>query len=216
MVREYLANRNVILNTVAEMDSLDAIKDFVRQTEALTILPTWAIRRELREGTLVALPLGSKRVEQTWGFAHWRHRPLSHAEASLWNYAGARLRQLLKRQEYGRWVLKLTPSTSYGHKRPPAPGERRDGSLMMTTAAAAAGAGFHVAFLGNAAQFKGLGDVLDDGLLELLHVLLRIQKAARDGDCSRRNRAFARNPLLPRCPRVDRTAAFVGASGPWR
>src|SRR5258706_5893966 len=52
---------------------------------------------------------------------------------------------------------------------------------MMTTAAAAAGAGFHVAFLGNAAQFKGLGDVLDDGLLELLHVLLRIQKAARDG-----------------------------------
>ena len=83
MVREYLANRNVILNAVAEMDGLDAIKDFVRQSEALTILPTWAVRRELREGTLVALPLGSKRVEQTWGFAHWRHRPLSHAEASL-------------------------------------------------------------------------------------------------------------------------------------
>src|SRR5260370_3999851 len=52
---------------------------------------------------------------------------------------------------------------------------------MMASAAAAAGAGFHVAFLGNAAQFKGLGDVLDDGLLELLHVLLRIKKAARDG-----------------------------------
>ena len=83
MVTDYLANRNVILNTVAEMNSLDAIKDFVRQSEALTILPTWAVRRELREGSLTALPLGSKRVEQTWGFAHWRHRPSSHAEASL-------------------------------------------------------------------------------------------------------------------------------------
>ena len=52
---------------------------------------------------------------------------------------------------------------------------------MMATAAVTAGAGIHVAFLGDAAQFKGLGDVLDDGLLELLHVFLRIQKAARDG-----------------------------------
>lgn len=51
----------------------------------------------------------------------------------------------------------------------------------MATAAVPAGAGIHVAFLGDAAQFKGLGDVLDDGLLQLLHVLLRIQKAARDG-----------------------------------
>jgi hypothetical protein len=51
----------------------------------------------------------------------------------------------------------------------------------MATAAVAAGAGFHVAFFGDAAKFKSLGDVLDDGLLELLHVFLRIQEAARDG-----------------------------------
>src|SRR5882724_4484557 len=52
---------------------------------------------------------------------------------------------------------------------------------MMATAAAAARAGIHVAFLGDTAEFKGLGDVLDDGLLELLHVLLRVEKAAGDG-----------------------------------
>jgi hypothetical protein len=51
----------------------------------------------------------------------------------------------------------------------------------MATAAVAAGAGIHVAFFGNAAQFKGLGDVLDDGLLQFLHVFLRVEKSARDG-----------------------------------
>ncbi|MEO6036186.1 MAG: LysR family transcriptional regulator substrate-binding protein [Verrucomicrobiota bacterium] len=83
MIAEYLADKNVVLNTAAEMDSLDAIKDFVRQADVLTILPRWAVRRELMDGSLVALPLGRKTVAQTWGFTHWRHRPLNHSEASV-------------------------------------------------------------------------------------------------------------------------------------
>ncbi len=83
MVAEYLLNKNVVLNTAAEMDSLEAIRDFVRETEALAILPTWAVKRELQEGSLVALPLGRKPLAQTWGFTHWRNRPLNHSEASL-------------------------------------------------------------------------------------------------------------------------------------
>jgi hypothetical protein len=51
----------------------------------------------------------------------------------------------------------------------------------MAAAAAAAGAGFHVAFLGDAAEFKGLADILGDGFLHLLHFLLGIKEAAGDG-----------------------------------
>jgi DNA-binding transcriptional LysR family regulator len=83
MVKEYLAKSNLVLNTAAEMDSLDSIKDFVRQTQALTILPAWAVEKELQDGSLTALPMGRKPVQQTWGFTHWRHRPLNHSEATL-------------------------------------------------------------------------------------------------------------------------------------
>ena len=51
----------------------------------------------------------------------------------------------------------------------------------MAAAAAAAGAGFHVAFLGDAAEFKSLAHVLGDGFLHLLHFLLGIKEAAGDG-----------------------------------
>ena len=52
---------------------------------------------------------------------------------------------------------------------------------MMTAAAVPAGAGFEVAFLGDAAQFERLAHVLRDGFLHLLHLLLRIEEAAGDG-----------------------------------
>jgi hypothetical protein len=51
---------------------------------------------------------------------------------------------------------------------------------MMAAAAAAAGAGFHVTFLGDSAEFKSLADVLGDGFLHLLHFLLRIEETAGD------------------------------------
>ena len=52
-------------------------------------------------------------------------------------------------------------------------------TFLMATAAAAAGAGIHVAFLGDAAEFKRLADVLGNGLLYFLHAFLRIKETAR-------------------------------------
>jgi len=51
---------------------------------------------------------------------------------------------------------------------------------MMATATVAAGAGVEVAFHGDAAQLKSLGDVLGDGLLQFLHFLLGIEVIAGD------------------------------------
>ncbi len=52
---------------------------------------------------------------------------------------------------------------------------------MMATAAVAARAGFEVAFLGHAPEFKGFAHVAGDGLLQFLHFLLGIEEAAGDG-----------------------------------
>ncbi|HEX3801014.1 MAG TPA: LysR family transcriptional regulator [Verrucomicrobiae bacterium] len=83
MLADYLEKSGFQLNTVAEMDSLDSIKDFVRQTRAISILPTWAIECELRDGILVALPLGRRSFEQTWGFTRWTERALTHSESGF-------------------------------------------------------------------------------------------------------------------------------------
>jgi hypothetical protein len=51
---------------------------------------------------------------------------------------------------------------------------------MMAAAAMAAGAGIKIAFLRDAAEFKGLADVLRDGFLHFVHVFLRVEKALGD------------------------------------
>jgi DNA-binding transcriptional LysR family regulator len=107
MLAEYLEKNDVALNTIAEMDSLDSIKDFVRQTRAISILPTWAAQRELREGTLAALPLGRKPFQQTWGFTRWRERPLNHSEASLVHMCRAALAAMSPKNEVASSSISL-------------------------------------------------------------------------------------------------------------
>ena len=52
---------------------------------------------------------------------------------------------------------------------------------MATATAATGAAGIEVAFLGNAAEFESLADVLSNGLLHLLHPLLRVEETLGDG-----------------------------------
>jgi DNA-binding transcriptional LysR family regulator len=78
---EYFAREGIVLNTVAELDHPDAVKELVKQTGAMSLLPQWTFARERKEGSLAALAPGRKLLEQTWGFIHWRGRALDHAEA---------------------------------------------------------------------------------------------------------------------------------------
>lgn len=80
MQEEYFARDGFILNTVAELDHPDAVKELVKQTGAMSFLPQWTFAREKKEGSLAALAPGRKTLEQTWGFIHWRGRALDHAE----------------------------------------------------------------------------------------------------------------------------------------
>jgi DNA-binding transcriptional LysR family regulator len=82
-LEEYLAKDDIVLNTVVEIDNVEAAKEFVKQTSAMSILPFWAIRQEVKAASLVALPLGRKALDQTWGCTHWRGRSLNHAESTF-------------------------------------------------------------------------------------------------------------------------------------
>ncbi len=83
LLEAHLAGDSVALNTVAEIDSLETIKALLKQPPAFSLLPAWAVKREVAAGALVNLPFGRRPLLQTWGFSHWRGRALNHAEATF-------------------------------------------------------------------------------------------------------------------------------------
>jgi hypothetical protein len=47
------------------------------------ILAPWVAAPELRNGSLVALPLGRRKARRDWGALHWRTRRLTLAEETF-------------------------------------------------------------------------------------------------------------------------------------
>lgn len=93
-VEQYFREEDVALNTVMELGSVEAIKEMVKLGLGVTVLASWVARRELDDGSLVALPLGRRKLTRTWGLIHWRERRHSLAEErflSLCSEVGNRL-----------------------------------------------------------------------------------------------------------------------------
>jgi DNA-binding transcriptional LysR family regulator len=82
-IEEYFREDEVVLNTVIEAGSIEAIKELVKFGLGVGILSPWTARREAQEGTLVLLPLGRRKLRRTWGLVHWRGRRLSLAEETF-------------------------------------------------------------------------------------------------------------------------------------
>ena len=83
MVDEYFRAEDVVLNTVMELGSMEAIKELVKLGLGVSIVAPWAVQRELEEGSLVALPLGRRKLKRDWALAHWRGRRLTLAEETF-------------------------------------------------------------------------------------------------------------------------------------
>jgi DNA-binding transcriptional LysR family regulator len=49
----------------------------------VSILAPWIAKKEIEEGSLVALPLGRKKLRRRWGVLHWRGRRLTLAEETF-------------------------------------------------------------------------------------------------------------------------------------
>jgi LysR family transcriptional regulator, low CO2-responsive transcriptional regulator len=83
MVEKYFAEDDMVLNSVMELGSMEAIKEMVKLGMGVSVLAAWLVRRELEEGTLVSLPLGRRKLKRNWGVISWRNRPLSHPEQAF-------------------------------------------------------------------------------------------------------------------------------------
>ena len=98
-VERYFRGEDIILNTVMELGSVEAIKEMVKLGLGVTVLAPWVARRELDEGSLVALPLGRRKLARTWGVLLWKGRRGSLAEERFINLcrdAGNRLVEGIK------------------------------------------------------------------------------------------------------------------------
>lgn len=83
MVRDYFNQEDMVLNTVIELGSMEAIKELVKLGLGVSILSPWIAQKEIQEKSLVALPLGRRKMKRNWGVIHWRGRRLSLAEETF-------------------------------------------------------------------------------------------------------------------------------------
>jgi DNA-binding transcriptional LysR family regulator len=62
---------------------MEAIKELVKLGLGVSVLAPWIARREIDEGSLVALSLGRRKLERRWGILHWRGKRLDLAEETF-------------------------------------------------------------------------------------------------------------------------------------
>lgn len=80
IIEEYFREEKMSLDNVLELGNMEAIKEMVRKGLGIAIMARWSAQRELAEGSLVALPMGRKKLKRKWGILNWRGRRLSIAE----------------------------------------------------------------------------------------------------------------------------------------
>jgi DNA-binding transcriptional LysR family regulator len=83
MVEEYFREEDMVLNTVIELGSMEATKELVKLGLGVSIVAPWIARKELQDASLVALPLGKRKLRRSWGISHWKGRRLSLAEETF-------------------------------------------------------------------------------------------------------------------------------------
>ena len=72
-----------MLHSIIEVGSMEATKELVKLGLGVSILAPWIARKEIEEGSLVALPLGRRKLQRRWGIIHWRGKRLNLAEETF-------------------------------------------------------------------------------------------------------------------------------------
>lgn len=83
LTQDYFRREDMVLNTVIELGSMEATKELVKLGLGICILAPWVARKEIEEGSLVALPLGRRKLQRRWGILHWRGKRLNLAEETF-------------------------------------------------------------------------------------------------------------------------------------
>jgi len=83
LIEKYFKDEDVSLNTVIELGSMEAIKELVKLGLGIGIMAPWTARKEIEDGSMVALPLGRRKLVRRWGILYWRGRHLNLAEETF-------------------------------------------------------------------------------------------------------------------------------------
>ncbi len=83
LIEDYFRDEEMVLNTIIEAGSMEATKELVKLGLGVSILAPWIAKKEIEDGSLVALPLGRKKLQRRWGILHWRGKRLNLAEETF-------------------------------------------------------------------------------------------------------------------------------------
>jgi DNA-binding transcriptional LysR family regulator len=83
MIETYFRREAVVLPASIELGNIEAIKELVKLGLGVSILAPWVARRELTEGSLIALPLGPRKLQRTWGVLLRKEQRLSLAQETF-------------------------------------------------------------------------------------------------------------------------------------
>jgi DNA-binding transcriptional LysR family regulator len=83
LVEEYFRREHLVLNTVIELGSMEATRELVKLGLGVSIMAPWIARRDLAEGSLVALPLGRRNLRRPWAILHLQGKRLDLAEEAF-------------------------------------------------------------------------------------------------------------------------------------
>ncbi len=93
----FLLEDGVFPRVAVEIDHLEAVKDLVQRHLGVAVVPTWAARREIASGELVAVRLGATGVTRAWGVIHPDLQPYPATLKALVRLFADALPPLLKR-----------------------------------------------------------------------------------------------------------------------
>ena len=83
LVSEYFREEKIALSNFIELGSMEAIKELVKIGLGAGVIAPWIARAELENGSLVSLPLGSRKLRRRWGVAHLKGRRLALGEETF-------------------------------------------------------------------------------------------------------------------------------------
>ena len=67
LIEDYFRREGMVLNTIIEAGSMEATKELVKLGLGISVLAPWIAKKEIEEGSLVALPLGRKKLPASLG-----------------------------------------------------------------------------------------------------------------------------------------------------
>jgi DNA-binding transcriptional LysR family regulator len=99
LIESYFRSEHINIQPFIEIANEQAIKEFVRLNMGVGILPRWMAADEIEHGSLVALPLGRRRLKRRWGMLRASSRKPNLAETLFANISRSVFRALIQASE---------------------------------------------------------------------------------------------------------------------